>query len=74
MILSFSCSVGSYFFDKSQEPDRIARNGIIISPAKFEFCAREIEFSGFRITWNGVKPLAKYLDTNIYFFAVETGL
>jgi hypothetical protein len=42
--------------------DRIARNGIIISPAKFEFCAREIEFAGFRVTWNGVKPLARYLD------------
>ena len=42
--------------------DKIARNGIIISPAKFEFCSREIEFAGFRITWNGVKPLAKYLD------------
>ena len=42
--------------------DRIARNGIIISPAKFEFCSREIEFAGFRITETGVKPLAKYLD------------
>ena len=42
--------------------DRIAKNGIIISPKKFEFCSREIEFAGFRITETGVKPLPKYLD------------
>ncbi len=42
--------------------DKIARNGIIISPQKFEFCAREIEFAGFLITETEVKPLPKYLD------------
>ena len=42
--------------------DTIARNGIIISPQKFEFCAEEIEFAGFRVTATEVKPLAKYLE------------
>ena len=42
--------------------DRIARNGIIISPAKFEFCSKEVEFAGFKITETDVLPLPKYLD------------
>ena len=42
--------------------DTIGRNGIIISAKKFEFCAREIEFAGFLVTDNEVKPLPKYLD------------
>ena len=42
--------------------DRIAKNGIIISAKKFEFCEKEIEFAGFLITENEVKPLPKHLD------------
>ena len=50
--------------------DRIAKNGIIISPKKFEFCSREIEFAGFRITETGVKPLhlanTEHLELSTY--------
>ena len=47
--------------------DRIANNGIILSPAKFEFCAREIEFAGFVVTDTEVKPLPKYLNAIMSF-------
>ena len=38
------------------------RNGVILNPTKFQFCSRDVDFAGFRITASGVKPLRKYLD------------
>ena len=40
----------------------IGKNGIIINPKKFQFCERQVEFAGFLITNDRVKPLPKYLD------------
>ena len=40
----------------------LGRNGIILSPGKFQFSSHEIDFAGFRVTDNEVKPLPKYLD------------
>ena len=37
------------------------QNGIILNFEKLQFCQREIDFAGFRITETGVKPLDKYL-------------
>ena len=37
--------------------DLVANNGIILSPNKFQFCAHEIDFAGFRVTDEEVKPL-----------------
>ena len=42
--------------------DLVAKNGIVLSPEKFEFSAHQIDFAGFRVTDTGVKPLPKYLD------------
>ena len=42
--------------------DLLAKNGIILSPNKFQFASHEIDFAGFRVTDTGVKPLPKYLD------------
>ena len=42
--------------------DLLAKNGIVLSPEKFQFCAHEIDFAGFRVTDEDVKPLPKYLD------------
>jgi hypothetical protein len=41
----------------------ISKNGIILNLEKFQFCAEEIEFAGFRVTNDGVLPLGKYLDS-----------
>ena len=40
----------------------VGSNGIILNPKKFQFCQREVEFAGFLITQDEVKPLPKYLD------------
>ena len=36
--------------------------GITLNPSKFQFSQRDIEFGGFSITSDEVKPLAKYLN------------
>ena len=41
--------------------ERCGRNGIILNYDKYQFCQREIEFAGFKITDTEVKPLDKYL-------------
>ena len=37
-------------------------SGIILNPDKFQFCAKNVEFAGFRITESRVAPLVKYID------------
>ena len=36
-------------------------NGVVLNEEKFQFCQREIDFAGFRVTEVDVKPLEKYL-------------
>ena len=40
----------------------MGNNGITLNPQKFKFSQRDIEFGGFSITFDQVKPLAKYLN------------
>ena len=40
----------------------LGRSGITLNPEKFQFCQREIDFAGFRVTETEVKPLPKYLN------------
>ena len=40
----------------------MGRSGIILNPAKFQFCSKDVEFAGFCITNTRVAPLPKYLD------------
>ena len=35
-------------------------NGLVFNPNKFRFARREVEFAGFLITEDGIKPAAKY--------------
>ena len=39
----------------------VGSNGVTINPAKLQFCRREVDFAGFRITDSTVKPLDKYI-------------
>lgn len=41
----------------------VGREGIVLNPKKFQFSQRNIEFAGFEISSNDVKPLSKYLRT-----------
>ena len=38
-------------------------HGIILNPSKFQFCKKDIDFAGFRLTTSNVSPLPKYLDS-----------
>ena len=37
--------------------------GVTLNPKKFQFSQKEIDFAGFHITENDVKPLPKYIET-----------
>ena len=32
------------------------QNGITLKPKEFKFCRREVDFTGFNITWDGYHP------------------
>ena len=50
------------FFQACQWLDLCGRNGITLSPEKFSFAQDTVEFAGFKITPNEVKPCNRYLD------------
>ena len=43
--------------------DRTGKNGITLNPTKFVFAADEVEFAGFEVTLDDVRPCEKYLQT-----------
>ena len=43
------------------------RNGIIFNPKKFTFCKMVIEFSGFLVTGNSIKPSPRIVDAILKF-------
>ena len=50
------------FFQAANWLDVCDRNGITLTPDKFVFCQEEVEFAGFSITMNNVRPCNKYLQ------------
>ena len=42
--------------------ETVGKSGIVLNPEKFQFCTKDVEFAGFRISSTRVAPLAKYLD------------
>ena len=38
-------------------------NGIVFNPDKFHFAEEEVEFAGFVITMDGIRPTDKYIET-----------
>ena len=61
--LLWSDTIEESFFQAAQWLDRCGRNGITLNPSKFVFAAENVEFAGFEITNDSVKPCPKYLDT-----------
>ena len=50
------------FFQACQWLDLCGRNGITLNPEKFSFAQDTVEFAGFEIIHNEVKPCNRYLD------------
>ena len=42
-------------------------HGVTLNPKKLQFCKKEIDFAGFRLTESTVSPLPKYLDSIRHF-------
>ena len=40
----------------------LGKSGVVLNPQKFQFTQTEVEFAGFHISMNDIKPLPKYLD------------
>ena len=41
---------------------RVGQAGIVLSPDKFQFAEKSIDFAGFRVSDSTIEPLPKYLD------------
>lgn len=45
----------------------MGKEGIVLNPSKFQFAETKVNFAGFRITEQDVRPLNKYLDSIKHF-------
>ena len=41
---------------------KVGSSGVVLNPDKFQFAQREVDFAGFRIAEDNIKPLPRYLD------------
>lgn len=60
--LLWSDSIQESFHQAVQWLDVCGRNGITLNPEKFIFSQDEVEFAGFTITLNSVRPCNRYLQ------------
>ena len=59
--LLWSDTVEESFFQASNWLDTCGRHGITLNPEKFRFAKDEVEFAGFEITKDTVRPCKKYI-------------
>ena len=55
--LLLKSTVEECFRHTAEYPTLVGNNGILQNPAKFQFVKQEVNWSGFRITKKGVKPI-----------------
>ena len=60
--LLWSDSIEDSFHQAVHWLDTCGRNGITLNPDKFVFGSKEVEFAGFTITEDSVRPCARYLQ------------
>ena len=51
-----------FFFATCKYIDLCPRNGVVFNPTKFRFGRRVLDFAGFTVTDDGVKPTQKMLE------------
>ncbi|XP_021365018.1 uncharacterized protein LOC110457888 [Mizuhopecten yessoensis] len=66
-VLLWSDTVEESFFQAVQWLDICGRNGITLNPDKFVFAEDTLEFAGFEITNDSVRPSQKYLRAILDF-------
>ena len=65
--LLWSDTIHDCFFQAAKWLDICGRNGIILNPEKFVFAQDNVEFAGFEITSDTVRPCKKYLRAIVEF-------
>ena len=65
--LLWSNSIEESFFQACNWLETCGRNGIILNPDKFVFAQDAVEFAGFEITSDSVRPCSRYLDAILGF-------
>ena len=66
-VITWSTSITGAFNRICSILSHCNKYGLIFNPAKFQFATREVEFAGFLITDEGIKPAAKYTETIMDF-------
>lgn len=56
-------SIESSFWHTMEYINNCSKNGIVFNPQKFHFAEKEVEFAGFLITEDGIKPTKKMTET-----------
>ena len=59
--LLWSDTIEESFFQAANWLDICGRHGITLNPEKFRFAQEEVEFAGFEITNNTVRPCKRYI-------------
>ena len=66
-VLLWADSINDSFFQAVQWLDTCGRNGVMLNPDKFVFAKDKVEFAGFEITIESVRPSLKYLRAILDF-------
>jgi hypothetical protein len=61
-IIQWSETMGQAFFRICSMLSHCNKNGMVFSPDKFTFAKETVEFAGFEITNEGIKPTDKYIE------------
>jgi len=66
-VLLWSNTIEESFDQTAEWLDTCGRHGIILNPDKFVFAEDEVEFAGFQITLDTVRPCQRYLQSILEF-------
>ena len=65
--LLWEADIGQCFSQICEYLNLCGQNGIILNPEKFKFAVEEVEFAGFHITRNNVRPSGKFSNAILNF-------
>ena len=70
--LLWSKDVATNFYETCNYLDLCGRNGIVLNPSKFELCKKEVEFAGFQVRMETIKPCTKIMKSIAEFTIPKT--
>ena len=61
--LHWAPTINENFFQAVEWLDICGHNGIILTPEKFKFGRKQVDFAGFEITMDSIRPTAEFLSS-----------